>query len=255
MSSPENPVGNPTLAPAPQPSLSPIGRAIAVFARPAGAWSGLETHAQWWIPTLVLVVFSGVFSALLYDRALLPMMADRWDEQVQSGSMSPTQADHAAAMMRTPVAIAITSASQGLIIGVWILVVALVVWFGAGFVLGTKLKYRQALEVSAWAALINLPGQVVAFALAWTRETFKGVHIGFGALLPVSTSPSKLMVGLGIFLDALGPFSIWFLIVGILGASALSGAPRRSVAWTLTGLYFALVGFAAVLTAMLAPAS
>jgi Yip1 domain len=239
----------------PVPTMSPFARAVAVFTRPARAWDGLAEHAQWWFPLLILVLTTVISSVVLYDRAMMPMMVDRWDDQVQSGAMTAEQADRAATMMRTPVAIGATAASQGVFIAVWILVVGLVIWFGAGFVLGSKMKYRHALEVSAWAGLINLPGQFLAFGLAWYRETFKGLHVGFGALLPVADPPSKLMTGLGIFLDGLGPFSVWFLIVGILGASALSGAPRRSVAWVLASLYIVLVAFAAILTALFAPAS
>ena len=55
----------------------------------------------------------------------------------------------------------------------------------------------------------------------------KGVHVGFGLLLPDADTPSRLSVGLGVVLDALGPLSIWYVVVMVLGAAALSGAPRR----------------------------
>jgi hypothetical protein len=58
-----------------------------------------------------------------------------------------------------------------------------------------------------------------------------------------------------VLLDAIGPFSIWFLIVGIIGASTLSGAPRRSVSWVLGLLYGAMWVFVAALAAFFTPAS
>jgi hypothetical protein len=66
-------------------------------------------------------------------------------------------------------------------------------------------------------------------------------------------TPSKLMTGLGVLLDALGPFSIWYLAVGILGTAALSGAPRKSVTWVMVGLYLAVMVFVAAIAAMFTP--
>jgi hypothetical protein len=239
----------------PTRTLSPIARAVAIFVRPAQAWDGLQDRVQWWFPMLLMVAITIGFSVLLYDRAVVPMMTDRWDDQVQSGAMTSAQADQAAAMMKSPAATAMGAGSQGVIIAIWIAVVALVLWFGVGFVLGTKFKYRQALEVSAWAYLITLPGQLLACGLAWSRQTFKGIHIGLGALLPTSPSPSKLMVGLGLFLDGLGPFAIWYLIVMILGCIALSGAPRKSVVWTVSALYLVLAALGALIGGLFTPGS
>jgi hypothetical protein len=100
-----------------------------------------------------------------------------------------------------------------------------------------------------------VPRQLVAYGFAWSKQSFRGIHDGFGILLPDTDSPSRLMIGLGGFLDALGPLAVWYVIVGILGATALSGAPRKSVAWVLAGLYLAIAAFSSALAAMFAPLS
>ena len=41
-------------------------------------------------------------------------------------------------------------------------------------------------------------------ALGWIKETMRGVHVGFGILLPDMDPPSKLHVALGVLLDGLG---------------------------------------------------
>jgi hypothetical protein len=83
----------------------------------------------------------------------------------------------------------------------------------------------------------------------------RGVHIGFGVLLPPQDAPTKLSVGLGVFLDGIGPLALWYLWVAIVGAAALSGAARRPVAWTLGILYLVLLGFGAGLAAVFTPGS
>lgn len=237
----------------PVASLSPLARAIAIFGRPASAWSGLEQRAQWWFPLIFMIVVAASGTAALHQRALMPMLSESWDQQVQSGHMTAAQAQKMEDFFAGPAGVAFSVGQQILLLPIITLVIALVVWFGVGFVLGSSMKYRHALEVAAWANLINVPGYLIAFTEAWFMQTFKGIHVGLGALLPAD-SGSKLMTGLAIFLDALGPFSIWYLIVGIVGAAALSGAPRRSVAWVMSSLYLIIVVVSAVLTALFTPA-
>jgi len=244
-----------TVAPPPamggEPSLSVWQRAIAIFARPGSAWSGLDRRAQWWFPAVVLILVGGAFAAALHHRAMLPMIMESWDQAVSEGRMTPQQVDRMEAFMGGPAGLAFAVGQQVVAIPIVMILSAVVVWFGVGFVLGTRMRFRLAFEVVAWAMLVTIPGQLLTGALAWSRETLKGIHTGFGILVPESDPATKLQVGLGFFLDAIGPLSIWYLAVLILGAAALSGAARKSVAWVLGGLYVALMVFFGALAAMM----
>jgi len=136
-----------------------------------------------------------------------------------------------------------------------LLAAAIATALGIGFVLGVPFRFRLALEATSWASLITIPTQLLVFGLAWSRETMRGVHVGFGLLLPEPDTPSKVLTGLGFFLDSIGPLSIWYVIVLVIGASALSGAPRRSVAWVVGGLYLGFVLLFSALGAVFAPAA
>ena len=235
----------------PVKSLSVVERAIAVFTRPAAAWAGLETRAQWWFPLLVMVVFSGGFAALLHQRALLPMIVESWDQAVSDGRMTVEQVDQMEKFMSGPAGMAMTTGQQVIAIPLILLVTALVVWFGVSFLLGKKFRFRLAFETAAWSSLITIPGQLLTGAMAWSRQTMKGLHTGFGILVPESDPATKLQAGLAFFLDAIGPLSLWYVAVLALGVTALSGAPRKSVVWVIGGLYLALMVFFAVLAGMM----
>ncbi len=244
----------PDAAPVPahaEPGLSPLQRAVAVFTRPASAWGGLEARAQWWFPMLVLLVVSLAFSAALHQRAMVPMMVDSWEEAVADGRMTAVQVDRMESFMSGPTGLAITMVQQLIALPVILLFTALLVWFGAGFILGTRFRFRLALEAAAWSSLVTIPGQLLTGALAWGRQTMKGIHTGFGILVPEADPPGKLQAALGFFLDAIGPLSIWYLAVLVLGVAALSGARRKPVAWVLGGLYAVLMGCFAGLVAMM----
>lgn len=245
----------PTPAAAPPATLSLFGRFVAVFARPAGAWVGLEKRHVWWFPLLIVAVLNIGVMLPLYERAYLPMYYEQLDAQIASGAIDPAQAQRAQKIMESGAMGPIVACVAGVSSALMTLGLALVVWFGVGFILGAKFRYRLALEVTAWSGLVWLPQHAAFFALAWSQQTMKGIHFGLAAFLPEADPPAKWHSMLAVLLDAFGPFNIWFVAVAVLGCSALSGAPRRSVAWVLGGLAVALAVVSALLTGWLAPAS
>ena len=244
-----------SLATSEAPSLSPFARAVAVFVRPTQAWGGLRERAQWWWPVLVTILLSMGMSAALHQRALLPMLTEQWEQQAADGQIPAEQLERMETFFSSPQGLAMMVAQQGVVLIIMQMLVALLGWFGAGFVLGTPMRVRWALEVAAWSGLVAIPGQLLAGGMAWMKETFRGVHTGFGMLLPEQDPPTKLMTALGVVLDSLGPLSIWYLAVAIIGAAALSGAPRKSVAWVLAGIYLAMTLFGAAMAGVFTPGS
>lgn len=234
-------------------SPSPFARAVLMFVRPTQAWGGLKTRAQWWFPVLIMVLFSIGFATVLHDRAILPMTTDRWDEMVENGQMTAEQRDKAEESLQVPAMKAFMIGSQAVTWPIMLLLSALGVWIGVSFLLGVKMPYRLAFEASAWSSLLLIPGQILVGVMGWTRQSLAGVHVGWAVLLPEAESPSKLLAGVTTFLDMIGPFSVWSLIVCIIGASTLSGAPRRSTAWVLAGIYLVYAVIGGLLAGTFAP--
>ena len=249
METPSN-VTTPAAAPAAGMSLSVWQRAVAVYVRPAAAWTGLESRSQWWFPMVVMILVGAAMSVALHQRALMPMISESWEQAVADGRMTTAQVDRMESFMSGPLGMCITAAQQAIAWAIIPLISALVVWFGISFLLGRKFRFRLAFEAVTWSSLVMIPGQLLAGGLAWSRETMKGLHTGFGVLLPESETPSKLMTGLGFFLDGIGPLALWYVVVLVIGAAALSGSPRKSVGWVLGSLYVAMTVFFSALGAM-----
>jgi hypothetical protein len=233
--------------------MSPFARAVAVFTSPTRAFGGLRTQSQWWFPILLIVLCSAVLTAVLYQRAVVPMITDQWDQMVEDGKMSGDQVAKMEEGMRGPMGLVWGVVPQVIMIPLMMLLMAAGLAFGVNFILGTKLPFRHAFETVSWANLVMLPAGIVTGVLAWSKETMKGIHLGPGILVPMSDPPEKWQVGLGSFLDAFGPFEIWTVALVIIGASALSGAPRKSVTWVVIGLYIAARVIGAALGAMFSP--
>ena len=238
----------------PGPGLPVWSRSVAVFARPAQAWSGLERKGQWWFPLLISIVVALVGTGLTYQRALVPTILERLDRQVEAGQVPPEALDRIERQVSSPAAMGMNLGSIVVMVPLVTLAMALLPWLAAGFLLGRRFSFRDAFVVTSWAGLVQIPAQILTSVLAWTNESMSNLHTGFGVLLPVEDPPSKLFVGLGAFLDyGVGPFYLWYVAVLALGAAALSGAPRRSVLFTLGGVWLGVMAIIAVLAALFAP--
>lgn len=248
-------MAQPLTAPAvPEPGLSIWSRFVAVFARPAQAWAGLERRGQWWFPLVLCILVSVAGTGLTYQRALVPTMLAQFDRQVEAGQIPPDALERIERQVAGPAAMAMNLGAIVVVLPLMSLAFAVMPWLAAGFMLGRRFRYRDAFVVTAWAGLVTIPAQILTSALAWTNETMSNLHTGFGVLLPVEEPPSRLMVGLGTFLDqGIGPFALWYLAVLALGTTALSGAERRSVILALGGVWLAVFAIISVLAAVFAP--
>jgi Yip1-like protein len=244
------PVSPPAPADA-EPSLSIVQRAVAIFTRPTAAWSGLRTRSQWWFPLIIMTLMNVAFSATLWERAILPMQLDRMEEQVADGKMDAAALDRAETMMRSPAGLAFAVLPWVVLSPLFSVVAALILMVAVGFMLGGKLPFRHAFEVSTWSGLIQIPSIIVTGILAWSKQTMEGVHVSLAALLPEPDKTDRVMRSVIGVLDGLGPFGIWWIAVVIIGASVLSGVPRKRVAWSVGGIYVGLLVFFVVLGGML----
>jgi len=233
-----------------EPSLSILERAVAIFTRPSAAWSGLRTRAQWWFPLIIVTLANVGFSAALWDRAILPMQLDAMEEQVAAGKMEPAALDRAETMMRSPAGLALAALPWVILSPLFSLISAWILMAAVGFMLGGKLSFRPAFEVVTWSGLIHLPGILVTGILAWSKQTMEGVHVSLAALLPEPDKSDRVMSSVVGILDGLGPFGIWWIAVLVIGASTLSGVPRKRVAWSVGGIYVGLLVFFVVLGGM-----
>jgi Yip1-like protein len=237
-----------------EPTPGVWSRTLSIFVRPNQAWAGLDRRVRFWFPLLLVAILSAVAMLATYDKVMLPTILEPMQRQVSEGQMPQAQADRMEEFFGSPAGKAINVGTQFLGVIVSTFLVALFVWLGGAFILGRAFSYRLALEVASWAGLVTLPGVLLVNGIAFARGTsLRAVHLGFGALLPEPEAPSKLLNGLGVFLDAIGPLGIWYLAVVILGVSSLAGSPRKTTAWVMAGLYLALILLAAGLAAVFSP--
>ena len=245
---------------APERPIGLLQRAFAMFARPADAWSGLRERAQWWFPLLLVVAVTSGTMLLTYDRAIMPTVTDQFEKQLDEGQMTQAQMDKMESFFSGPGGKLVVIGQQVVFMPIALLIVALVVRFGGGFILGRSMGYRHALEVASWSSLVTLPAFLLQSGIAAAQNVgIRHVHVGLGALLPAlgmdPDTPTKLSTALGILLDALGPLQLWYVAVMVLGVSAMTGAPRKSTTLVVGGLYLAIMVLWAAVAWLFTPGS
>ena len=218
------------------------------------AFEGFESGSGVWFPLITTILLEVGITAATFERALLPDIFARWDEMVASGRMEPAQVEQLRAGMTANLTMRVgTIGSSALGVPLLTLLMALLLWFVAGFLLGGRFGFSRAWAVAAWSWLVLWPGSILRGVLAWAAESFQSVHLGLGVLVPTPEEPSKLFRFLTVLLDALSPFSAWWLVVIVFGVAAVSGLSRRKVGLALTLTYLFLAACGAALAALLGP--
>lgn len=247
-----SPLDAPATPESPEVTLSPLQRAVRIFTDPVHAWSGLSARAQFLVPLLLVMGVGLASTAILYHRAIVPMQLEQMERQVLDGQMPAESFDRAAGMIDSPMMLGVTLVFVVLGTLLFYVVAAAAVSFGVSFVLGGKLRFRLGLEAATWAGLVTLPGSLIFTVMAWLQETMD-VRLSPAVMLPAMSEATKFQAGLISFFQWLNPFSLWFLAVMVIGASVLSGAPRKNVAWVLVGLYLAFAVVLSAVAMMLSP--
>ncbi|MFM7232805.1 MAG: YIP1 family protein [bacterium] len=224
------------------PRLSLLERARRVVVSPGSAFSDGAPGRGWWFPVLIIVAVELALGALTYQRALVPDLLARWEDAVAAGRMEPEQfAEMERFFVGNRSAMWTTLGSVVIVMPVMMLVQALILWFGVAFLLGGRMRYGQALEVASWASLVMLPASLVRYLYGWFVESFEGLHLGLGVLLPIEATTHGWGRALVAFLDGLSPFAAWFLVVAVIGSCTVAGTARRATAWVVVALYLVVL--------------
>ena len=232
-------------APAAEPSDVAVRARRGHLHATRGGVGGLREHAQWWFPVLIVLVVAASTAGILHNRAIVPMVEDQWQDAVSNGQMPPEQEGQARGLLRQPRRARHLDRADG-----------------ASFVAPDSVRRRRRGVVRSGLRAgqeVRLPivarGRVVGRARHHSRagadDRDRVVQARpCAGCMPVSASCSPTRTprpGCTRFWASCwmrsGRLSIWYVAILIIGAATLSGAPKRSTAWVIGGLYLALSVF------------
>jgi hypothetical protein len=216
------------------PKMSVPGRVLNVFLEPNRAFADIAAHPGWWVPMILLMAASTAYMAAFSSRVgwerylgqqletnkqTQDMPADQRERIVQTQAKFVGPVATVAAVVGTPISMC---------------VIAGVMMFIFGTLLGTTVKFRQALGVVSHAFLPNVVATGAFLAVLFVKDPADfdvknpaGFNLGF--YLDPHTS-SAWLVSLGSSIDV---FSIWVILLLATGMAAVS---RKSWKSSLAGV-------------------
>jgi hypothetical protein len=226
-------------------AISFTDRLANVFASPSEAFADLATTPNrtltWLVPFLLFILFSIIFTYLLYANDTLKtqvfdLQTQGLHEAVQEGRMTQADADTARERLESVgpgLFLLIGSLPAILFVSVYFFCGALFLWIAAKIVWKSPAPYMKHVELYGIASWIGLLGYVVTVLMIHGFETLYATPSAALAVLsdynPFETSYR--------FLSALNLFSVWQASVVGIGLSKLNDKPSGPGIGIAVGLW------------------
>lgn len=174
-----------------------------------------ENKTAWLFALAVLLVVS---FAVIYMQ--MPVLEKEMARQIQSQQID-------AALRDTVMATAKTSAYvMGAIMPVIMLFVTGLLLMLLNLVVRGEGKYMQFVSIAAFSALPGLVGSLITGIMVMTTDVQSATDISLSLGAFVSDKSSQMYR----LLSLINPFSIWSLVLYIIGSSVIMNRPRKTVA-------------------------
>jgi hypothetical protein len=224
----------PGSAPA-SPGLSQMQRVTNVFTAPSKTFEDIKRgNKSWWMPFLILVLFSYVLFGAITTKVGWPQVAENAihlnPKSEEKMAQSPP-AQRETVMKFTQYSMEGGFAASPIFILIGAALISVVLWGTINFVFGGKAKFGSVFAVWMFAALPgiikSLLGAIVLFLPGSTPESFNLSNFAptnAGAFL----SPTEVNAGLYKVATAVDFTTIWYLALFGIGLSIVAGVKRSS---------------------------
>ncbi len=196
------------------------GRMLGVFFSPGRTFAALAACPDWVWPLLLTSVVSGASAFVEYKPVIVPMQMQKMEERDP-----PIPAEQLAKIedqMQTPAAQIASGIAPAVVVWVFVLLQAAILFFLGSIVLGGESSFRRVFAVTAYASLIYALGTVVQTPVhLWATHSMDPV-LGLGFLIPADAGSAGLRFVRGILLS-IDAFALWQMAVLAVGVAKAFG--------------------------------
>jgi hypothetical protein len=219
--------------------LSQVERVVDTFVAPGKTFTDLLRSTQWWLPFLLYAVVSAGFAFAIDKKIGFDAVAEQAIQQspmAEERMDSLPPADRAVAVHRQAMVTKYVSYGSGIFFLIIPLVGALLNWATINFGFGAKTTFGQNYALQMYIALPLLIKSLLSIVLIYAgvgTENFDmknpvGTNIGY-------YMPSDSAHWLKTLLTSLDLFSLWTLVLGVLGLAVISGKTKGQAAVVVVG--------------------
>jgi uncharacterized membrane protein (UPF0136 family) len=223
--------------PVPDQPLTEIQRISGVFAEPSRVFADIARNGRWWIIAIAMILLNVVVISAMVQRVGYDLMIEKALEQSrQVQEMSADQRAQVYEQQRKFMPIAIRVFPPIAILA-GMLVAAAALLFSYRFLLDAEVKYKEALNITAYA---YLPPSIVATLMfvailylkppdEFDMESASGLSIG-------SFLSRDAAAWLRSLANSLDLFTIWTILLIATGFTALCGARKMPLGRSVWGV-------------------
>ncbi|HXY16511.1 MAG TPA: YIP1 family protein [Terriglobales bacterium] len=230
--------------PSPTPEAAPLSemaRIVDVFIAPSKIFTDLRRNASWWAPFLLLCLMSEVFVYTVDQKIGFRKVAEN---QIQASPKAAERIEQLPApqreqaMQRQTTFFRNFSYSYPVVILIWNVLVAAILFATFKFAASAEIKFKTALAVVMYASLPLLVKTILAtisVAVGASADSFTFQN-------PVATNPGYFLNPadshfLYSFATAMDIFMFWTLVVTAIGFSCVSKVKRSTALAIVIGWY------------------
>jgi hypothetical protein len=214
-----------------QPPLSQGERVIDTFIAPTKTFADIRRNRSWWLPMLVLAVFSYMFTLTALSHVGSQRLAEsalRNNPSQNERLQQATPEQRAQTLRITATVMQVSFLGWPLLLPVLSALAALLLWVGFNFILGGSATYSGMFTVMMFAWLPSIFRGVLSTAML-----FLGDPESFNINDPVGTNPGFYLGAdssafLKAMLSSLDIFSIWILALMAIGGAIVARVKIRS---------------------------
>lgn len=224
--------------------LSQVERVVDTFVAPTKTFADIRRSASWWLPFLLMVVVT-VFSSFAIDRTV--GFASVAEHEMTKSPAAAEQLQQLTPEQRSQrlrvgaVATRISTYASSVIILVFALLEALVLWGSFNFGLGAQTTFPQMLAVIMYSALprlfVGILNIVFLFSGVNTENYDIRNPVGTNLGYFLTDSPNWLKTAASFF-DVL---TLWSLILLIIGTAIISRKTKGQAAIIVIGWWVVIL--------------
>lgn len=234
----------------PEESSSIFGRMFNVYAAPGELFEEVRdakpAHSNWLVPVALSILVGIVFSVAVFSQpdivaSVFAPQEEAIMAKVEAGDLTQDQADQQLNAMRQFQSgkLMMMFGIFGSVIGtgIFLVVIAALIWLLAGKILKGNVTYFKAIEVVGLAGMVNVVGGIVTLMIVLLKA-----NIAAGpnpTLLLGNFDPANYAHQI---LAALNVITIWYLAVLAIAVSKLAKRPFGTAALWVFG-FWALIRF------------
>jgi hypothetical protein len=213
--------------------LSQIERVVDTYIAPSKTFNDIRRSTSWWLPFLLFFIVSTLFAYSVDKKVGFDAVAQQQIQQSQKAqdrlaSLAP--ADRANAIQAQANITKYSTYVSGVFFLLFPLIFGLLHWATINFGFGAKTTFGQNFAVEVYAALPLLLQKLLTIILI-----LAGVGTeNFNLSNPIGTNLGYYLTDSPVWLKTMGTFfdlfTLWALVLSIVGVAAISGKSRGQAA-------------------------